>query len=579
MLIKNNKKTSIRKQLNKRFMLLIIGIFIIMNIVSFLSIQSILLSTVKQTVDGISSVMEYQMKQIDIEKLIDDGESSSGYALLDKALDYLTSKQKGIIDDVFIISKQDDGKWAYIIDKAKENPAKLGDVMENSTDDELKNQAIETKQMTISKGDSNIKNRTTDISVYIPIDTKQGINTLMCFTFKTNIIIEALINILVWFVIILILSLIIIRIIVGRITRRQTASIDKLVDKMKDMAELDGDLTHRIEINSNDEIGELAYYTNKMLDTINDILIKVNNTSKQLTNTSNEFEMILNKAINDFDKMNTLVDDITNRIDNQTSDLFVVNENISMISEAVSNVAENSQSVTAQAVNTSTNAIEGNKVMISLKDQSEGIVEVVNETSDLIDSLSEKSVAINSIADTINSISEQTNLLALNASIEAARAGEYGRGFVVVAEEVRKLAEESSKSAKEIFHLIQEVQNGIMNAGESMENVTKKSIEGNQYVIEVTDRFNEIVNSISEVSNMVEEVSSATEEMSAGAMTVASKMGTLTDISEENNAAANDVSAVINDQTEEVRKLSEMMTSLNIYAEELSNRLSKLKLE
>jgi len=579
MVNKSNKKNSIRKQLNKRFMLLIIGIFMIMILVSFLSIQKILMSTIKQTVDGISSVMAYQMKQIDTKKLINDGERSSGYALLDKALDYLTSKQKDIIDDVFIISKQEDGKWIYIIDKAKDNPAKLGTVMENSSDDEMKNQAIETKQMTISKGDSSIKNRTTDISVYIPIETKLGTNTLMCFTFKTSIIIETLINILVWFIIILILSLIIIRIIVGRITKRQTASIDKLVDIMKEMSELDGDLTNRIEINSNDEIGELAYYTNKMLDTINGILIKVNNTSKQLTCTSYEFEKILKKAINDFKKMNALVDDITNRIDKQTADLFVVNENINMISDAIVNVAENSQSVTALAVNTSTNALEGNKVMMRLKDQSEDIVKVVNETANLIESLSEKSVAINSIADTINSISEQTNLLALNASIEAARAGEYGRGFVVVAEEVRKLAEESSKSAKEIFQLIQEVQNGIMNAGISMENVTKKSVEGNHYVIEVTDRFNEIVNSISEVSNMVEEVSSATEEMSAGAMTVASKMGTLADMSEDNNVAANDVSEVISSQTEEVKRLSEMMTSLNDYADELSSRLSKLKLQ
>ena len=357
-----------------------------------------------------------------------------------------------------------------------------------------------------------------------------------------------------------------------------TKSINILVEKMKDMSNLEGDLTKRIEIDSNDEIGELAGSTNKMLDTFQELLVHISKTSNKIYQVEEKFTEAFHKNVQGFKEMNIMTGSIASRIDKQTEELNSAASNIHYINEAVAEVATNSQMVTEQAMAAKDNASEGNKTMMDLASKSKEIVEEVGNTSQLVKELDEKSVAINGIVDAITAISEQTNLLALNASIEAARAGEQGRGFAVVADEVRKLAEASSKAAEEISDLIKEVQKGIAAAGGSMEGVAYRVKEVYSYVETATNKFYTIATSISKVSQKVEEVSSATEEMSANASTINNQIETLVNISEENNQTTESVAASIQYQVNEVTNLQLVLKELDDSTLELMKRLSKLKL-
>lgn len=572
-----SKKRTLKGRLTKNIMALIASIFIIIAIGLYALMDVAVKGVMLNSGSAITSVLNYSLDGIDVNTLNTQKENSEVYKKLDTALNFLTSKSGDLVDNVYILNKDSSGKWIYIIDKSRDHSGKFGDTYSDGIDETKMQQALDTgKTVEVESYDVKHISRLTAI---IPLKTSQGTIGIVCAEFKVNILSLAkyiLIGVLLVFFII---ALFIMRIIVGRMTKNQTHSIDILVEKMKDMSNLEGDLTQRIDINSNDEIGDLAFYTNKMLDTLQSTLIQVSKASKQLINTCEGFSRNFENAAQNFEGMNVLTKDITSRINDQTEKLSVSADGIEHINETVLQVAQNSQLVTEQAMNTSENAEKGNKVMQQLESHTREISNVVDSTSELVRRLAEKSEQINGIADTIGAIASQTNLLALNASIEAARAGEHGKGFAVVAEEVRKLAEESSKSAEEIFSLIGEVQKGIQDAGKSMDSVAVKTNEENKFVEDATAKFNEIVKSISDVSNKVEEVSAATEEMSANNSTVTEQIENLAAISQENNASTEEISSRIGKQAGNINMLVSMTKELNSISLELEDKLSKLKLE
>jgi methyl-accepting chemotaxis protein len=185
------------------------------------------------------------------------------------------------------------------------------------------------------------------------------------------------------------------------------------------------------------------------------------------------------------------------------------------MSQTVVDIAKNAANIATSSTDTATIAHQGAQVVEKSVVETRAIADTVTASTAVMKTLGERSQAIGEIVAVINDIADQTNLLALNAAIEAARAGEQGRGFAVVADEVRKLAERTAKATAEISDMIRSIQSEVDNAVRAMESTNEKVDVGLKYSIEAGEQLEKIVQSVSGLQSMVQQIASATEEMSA----------------------------------------------------------------
>lgn len=237
---------------------------------------------------------------------------------------------------------------------------------------------------------------------------------------------------------------------------------------------------------------------------------------------------------------------------------------------AVQRIVESSQELHSKASDTAKLADHGANNINSASKQMTTIYQSTKLTTELIQKLSKQSEEIESITRVITSITEQTNLLALNAAIEAARAGEHGKGFAVVADEVRKLAEESKASASQIVTLTNDIRTDTKNVEKAVHDSLQTVEVGVGIINEAGQPFNQIEHAIGEMTTQIEDISSFTEEISAAAEEVADSVAEI--------AMASKSTA---EQTENSTFASQQQLStlqeINVISNELSNRALDLQ--
>ena len=205
------------------------------------------------------------------------------------------------------------------------------------------------------------------------------------------------------------------------------------------------------------------------------------------------------------------------------------------------------------------------------------IAEKVDQSAAIVQKLDKQSLEIGGIVSVISGIATQTNLLALNAAIEAARAGENGRGFAIVAGEVRKLAEQSERSAKQISSLIEQIQLDTQLAVRAMEEGTREVAAGSQIVHEAGESFQLIVRAIEQVADQTRDVSSIAEQMSAGSEEITASVAESATIAKQSSSAAQLVADNTTQQLASLQEVAASANDLSQMSQKLQAAISKFK--
>ena len=316
------------------------------------------------------------------------------------------------------------------------------------------------------------------------------------------------------------------------VDRAVSAPLAKLAGSLSQIAAGEGDLTRRLEIGRHDEIGKTSAIFNAFMDKLQSVVRDVKNSAEKVMLTARQLAASSQQ--------------LTASVDSQSQASTAMAAAIEEITVSIANVADNAGRAYEIAVAAGKQSREGAGAVHDAVGEMNKISASVGQSQQRIRELDEKSNQISTIVNVIKEIADQTNLLALNAAIEAARAGEQGRGFAVVADEVRKLAERTTQSTQEIGKTIQAIQESTRSSVEGMELSSAQVQEGVQLAARSGDSMAKIETSTDTVQSAVNEISSALREQSAAANQLAREVERVAQVTESNGVSAKHSSQAAN---------------------------------
>lgn len=360
-----------------------------------------------------------------------------------------------------------------------------------------------------------------------------------------------------------------------------TRNIAKPVNALKEAASTiaQGDLTEPdIIVNSKDEIHSLAESFNTMKKSLQSLIANVMSNVEQTTAAAEELTASTDEvatASQDVAKQLSMINDgAKSAAETGKESAIAVEETAS----SVQMIASSTQEVHGGAIEAQTVAKQGHQTLRTTFKQLKVIQESSTDTKEKIRKLSQQSEKIGHITKVITAITDQTNLLALNAAIEAARAGEHGKGFAVVADEVRKLAEESKKSAEQIVRLTDIIQKDTVDVEQAVELTVSNVNDGVDLIHEAQQSFNAILTSVDTMAQKVEQVSAATQEVSAASEEVAASVQEMAQSAGMAASSTELVAAATEEQAATIGEINSVAKSLTSNAIQLQEQVQKFKI-
>jgi len=326
--------------------------------------------------------------------------------------------------------------------------------------------------------------------------------------------------------------------------------INEMMVISKDIAQGEGDLTKRVPTNGTDEIATMGSYFNMFIEKLQHMIGKVAHVTDKVASASVE--------------LSATAEEISKGTDTLTSRASQTAAAVEEMNATVSQVAQNSGKAATLAQETVKTAKDGGSVVSDTISGMQQLSDAVSSSATIISELGKSSDQIGEIVRVIEDIADQTNLLALNAAIEAARAGEQGRGFAVVADEVRKLAERTTKATKEIGDMIRQIQQDTRGAVESMQQGTVKVTSGVDLVNKTGEALARIVEMVSESADMIRQIAVASEEQSVATQQIANDIENVAKVTKESASGANESAKASHDLSQLATELQGIVGSFKL---------------
>ncbi|MHB8990671.1 MAG: methyl-accepting chemotaxis protein, partial [Chloroflexota bacterium] len=375
----------------------------------------------------------------------------------------------------------------------------------------------------------------------------------------------------------------------------------RLIDYLKEMASVaegmaSGDLSHEVTPRSDRDVLGNAFYrmianlrgmvgsvsssasalagaSQQLLsasDQAGSVTHQIATTIQQVATGNQEQSTAVQETSASVDQLSDAISQISRGADEQSQAVERASASVGQLNSSISSVASASKEVSTSAQLAREAAASGAETVRKSARGMAAIKVTTSRAADKIQELEGYSEQIGSIVETISDIAEQTNLLALNAAIEAARAGEHGRGFAVVADEVRKLAERSSKSTKEISELIGQVQKGTQEAVNAMSRGSKEVELGTRFAEEAGEALKNILSAVEAAANQVTQIAAAVQQMEAASRQVVGAMDSVSSVAEESRATTQGMATSSQQVAVAIEKVAAVSEETSASAEEVS---------
>ncbi len=343
----------------------------------------------------------------------------------------------------------------------------------------------------------------------------------------------------------------------------------------------EGSLNSKIKekhLNKKDEIGKLSKAMDTMQNNLRELVGEIAEISSNLSASSEELSASGEEVAASAEQVGNAIQQVASGAEEQSAQVEETSSTIDDLINQLNDVNNMSVEMDEQAGNVMNNIKEGNESVNASVIQIQNVKNNSSEVATTIDKLGNLSQEIGNIIELINDIAAQTNLLALNAAIEAARAGEAGRGFSVVADEIRELAEESAEATEQIAGLIKDIQGGVGNAVDKMNN-TEEVVNNSVNAIEGTGKSFEGINKAAvNLTNLIEKISQKAKDVSANSKEVEEAIGQIASVSEEAASNSEEVAASSEEQSASTEEIVNAANELAEMADNLTNVVNKFEL-
>lgn len=560
------------------------------SIIVLLLIAIITTQSIRELNNRMSVDLEQELKSVglltamnldsdDIKDLLSEkGETNADFKKIQKQLDKIQEEQ-GIMS------------WSYIWDVKDADgvipigyTSNLNEVYEaGELFTDLADEHVKTAKLAIKNNSTEV----TDIfqdpygswrTVFSPIKDDNGkLIALLGLDYSADYINTIIKTSVIKQIVIVVIGILILLVLLYIIIDRLLKPLKKVVNAANQVA--NGELTNvDLEI-TKDEIGNLSKSINTMVSNLQHIILNIRNTSDNVSSAANQLTV---NAAETYNSATNIAQDMGQITQNAEASMVMTEETAAAMEETatgIQQIADSANTAAESSISASQASERGNHVVHQVIAQMELINGSVEQIGTTINGLHINTKKISDIVSLITAIADQTNLLALNAAIEAARAGEHGKGFAVVADEVRRLAEQSSQSATEIYNLISTIQ-ADSNASITVMEKGKEDVKaGMSFTNEVGEIFKEILTSSEEVASQIREISAASQQISASSEEVAASVNNIKQSTEQSSEFSSNVSKATQEQLTTMQEVKEASSSLGKTAEELQVLVTKFKLE